>query len=73
MASPEKYTVGSSDITAAARSHAALVITPAVEGVGMMEWKAIARVRELGRRAVRDVLAADPELPDRLMNQPTVR
>lgn len=59
-------TVGSTDTVAAARQHADLVITPAVEGVGLMEWDAIAQVRELGRQAARDALAADPDLPGRL-------
>jgi len=58
--------VGSSDTAAAARLHADVVITPQVDGVGLMDWKAIAQVRELGRRAARDALAADPDLPSRL-------
>ncbi len=59
--------VGSADTTAAARMHADFVIAPQVEGVGMMDWKAIAQVRELGRRAAREALEADPALPSRLM------
>ena len=59
-------TVGSVDTVAAARLHADLVITPQVDGVGLMEWRAITRVRELGREAARKALAADPELPGRL-------
>ena len=31
-----------------------------------MDWGAIDRVRELGRRAAREALAADPELAARL-------
>ena len=54
--------VGSIDTVAAARLHADLVITPRVEGIGMMEWKALERVRELGREAARDALAANPDL-----------
>ncbi len=53
-------TVGSVDTVAAARLHADLVITPPVDGVGLMEWGAIDRVRELGRRAAREALAAEP-------------
>ena len=59
-------TVGSVDTVAAARLHAELVITPQVDGVGLLEWGAIKRVRELGREAARQALAADPELPRRL-------
>jgi predicted acylesterase/phospholipase RssA/CRP-like cAMP-binding protein len=59
-------TVGSVDTVAAARLHADLVITPPVDGIGLMEWGAIDRVRELGRRAAREALAADPELPARV-------
>ena len=59
-------TVGSVDTVAAARLHADLVITPPVDGVGLMEWGAIDRVRELGRRAAREALAADPELAARV-------
>jgi predicted acylesterase/phospholipase RssA/CRP-like cAMP-binding protein len=56
-------TVGSVDTVAAARLHAALVITPRVEGIGLMDWSAMPRARELGREAARQVLAAEPELP----------
>ncbi len=59
-------TVGSIDTVAAARLHAELVITPAVDGIGLMEWRAIDRARELGRRAAREALAADPGLPARV-------
>ena len=59
-------TVGSIDTVAAARLHADLLITPRIEGIGMLEWKALPRVVELGRRAARDALAADPDLPSRL-------
>jgi NTE family protein len=58
-------TVGSIDTVAAARLHADLVITPAVESVGLMEWRALPRVRELGRRAAREALS-DPDLGSRL-------
>jgi NTE family protein len=59
-------TVGSIDTVAAARLHADLVITPQVDGIGLMEWRAIGRARELGRQAARQALAADPDLPRRL-------
>ncbi len=59
-------TVGSIDTVAAARMHADLVISPDVEGIGLMEWGTLPRVRELGRAAAREALAADPDLPSRL-------
>jgi predicted acylesterase/phospholipase RssA/CRP-like cAMP-binding protein len=58
--------VGSVDTVTAARLHADLVITPQVDGVGLLEWGAIDRVREQGREAARQALAADPDLPRRL-------
>jgi NTE family protein len=58
-------TVGSVDTVAAARLHADLVITPQVDGIGLMEWRSIARAREIGRDATRKALAADPDLPRR--------
>jgi NTE family protein len=59
-------TVGSTDTVAAARLHSDLVITPQVEQIGLMDWKALPRVVELGRRAAREALEADPELLSRL-------
>ncbi len=59
-------TVGSNDTVAAARLHADLVITPRVDDVGMLEWKAMARVVERGRQATREALSADRELATRL-------
>jgi len=58
-------TVGSIDTVAAARMHADLVITPP-EGIALMDWKALPRVRELGRQAARDALASDPDVAERL-------
>lgn len=58
-------TVGSIDTAAAARKHAEVVITPAVEGVGLMDWKALARMQELGRAAARAALAG-PEMANLL-------
>jgi NTE family protein len=55
-------TVGSSDTAAAARTHADLVITPDVEGIALMDWKAIDRSREIGRQAARAALEAAPDL-----------
>ena len=59
-------TVGSTDTVAAARLHADVVITPEVDGIGLLDWKAFPRVVEIGRRAARQTLAADPELVSRL-------
>ncbi|HKA67792.1 MAG TPA: patatin-like phospholipase family protein [Actinomycetes bacterium] len=59
-------TVGSSDTAAAAGLHADLVITPPVEHIGLLDWKALPRVVELGRRAAREALEADPEVLSRL-------
>lgn len=58
--------VGSTDTVAAARLHADLVITPQVEGIGLMDWGALPRVAELGRSAAREALAAHPDLASRL-------
>jgi len=55
-------TVGSANSVATACSQANLVITPAIEGIGLLDWKAIDRMRELGRDAVRRALDADPGL-----------
>jgi NTE family protein len=59
-------TVGSIDTVAAAHLHADLVITPRIEGIGLLDWKALVRVVELGRRAARETLAANPDFPSRL-------
>ncbi len=60
-------TVGSIDTVAAARLHADVVLTPEVAGIGLLDWKALPRVRELGREAARRALEADPDLPARLV------
>ena len=52
-------TVGSIDTVAAARRHADVVISPEVDGVGLMDWKRLDAVREMGRRAAHEAL---PEL-----------
>jgi NTE family protein len=54
--------VGSSDTAAAARTHADLVITPDMGGIALMDWKAIDRSREIGRRAARVALEGAPDL-----------
>jgi NTE family protein len=59
--------IGSVDTLAAAREHADMVISPAVEGVGLLDWRSIARVRDLGRRAAEEALDAEPELARRLI------
>jgi len=59
-------TVGSTNSVAAAHLRADLVITPAIEGIGLLDWKAIDRMRELGRDAARKALDADPGLLARL-------
>jgi NTE family protein len=61
-------TVGSIDTVAAARVHSDLVITPHVEQIGLMDWKALPHVVELGRQAAREALQADPGLLSRLGN-----
>jgi NTE family protein len=53
-------TAGSRDSVAAARTHADLVIRPAVDRIGLMEFQRLADVRETGRRAARAALS---ELP----------
>ncbi|HZU60054.1 MAG TPA: patatin-like phospholipase family protein [Solirubrobacteraceae bacterium] len=58
-------TVGSIDTVMAARLHADLVITPRVDGIGLMDWKAMPRVYELGRQAAREALS-DPTLGEKL-------
>jgi NTE family protein len=50
------FLLGSTDTDDAARAHAALTITPPVEGIGLMDWKQLGRMRDLGRRAAADAL-----------------
>ncbi len=59
-------TVSSIDTVAAARLHSELVITPRVERIGLMDWKALPRAVEVGRQAAREALEANPELLGRL-------
>ena len=58
-------TVGSADTAQAARRHADLVIQPAVEGVGMLDWRQLERVRQAGRAAARSALEANADWLDR--------
>ncbi len=53
--------VGSRDTVASARRHADVVITPAVEHAGMLDWKQLPTMREAGRTAVRRLLEANPD------------
>jgi len=57
-------TVGSTDTVTAARLHAHLLITPPVEGIALMDWKALPRMIEIGRRAAREALNTHPDLLD---------
>jgi predicted acylesterase/phospholipase RssA len=59
-------TVGSADTVATARMHADLVITPRVDQIALMDWKALPKVVELGRQAAREALEAHPQLIQRL-------
>ena len=51
--------LGSADIDRLARAHADLVIAPADDGVGMLEFHQLDRVRLAGRRAAVSALEAD--------------
>jgi predicted acylesterase/phospholipase RssA len=55
--------VGGTDTVAAAREHADIVITPEVGGVGLIDWKRLDAVRELGRRAASEALESMREVP----------
>jgi predicted acylesterase/phospholipase RssA len=55
--------VGGTDTVAAAREHADLVIAPKVGGVGLLDWKRLDDVREIGRRAAREALERMEEVP----------
>jgi NTE family protein len=48
--------LGSTDTVAAAMQHADIVISPRVDGVGLLDWKQLPRSREAGRRAARAAL-----------------
>ena len=55
--------VGATDTVAAAREHADLVITPDVDGVGLLDWKRLDSVREIGRRAAQEALETMEQVP----------
>jgi predicted acylesterase/phospholipase RssA len=48
--------LGSSDTVAAGMRHADLVISPQVEGIGILDWKQLPRALEVGRQAAREAL-----------------
>ncbi len=52
--------LGSVDTVAAAERHADLVIRPANDDIGMLEWHQLDRAQENGRRAARAALAEAP-------------
>jgi predicted acylesterase/phospholipase RssA len=52
--------VGSNDTVTAARRHADVVITPAVGGVGLLDWHQLPEMLDAGRKAVRHLLEQDP-------------
>jgi predicted acylesterase/phospholipase RssA/CRP-like cAMP-binding protein len=53
--------LGSIDTAEAARKHADVVIAPAVQGIGLVEFDRIEEIREQGSAAARDALAKLPE------------
>jgi NTE family protein len=53
-------TLGSIDTTVAARRHADLVIRPADQGAGILEFHQLDRLRTEGRRAARAALRDAP-------------
>ncbi len=59
-------TVGSIDSAVAARTHADLAISPRVDEIGLLDWKLFPRMRELGRRATRETLEANPAIAEAL-------
>lgn len=59
-------TVGGVDSALAARAHSDLAISPAVGEIGIMAWEMFPRMRELGRRATREALEANPAMAERL-------
>jgi NTE family protein len=59
--------VGSIDSAVAAERDADLAITPDVDAIGLLDWKMFPRMRELGRRAAREALDANPAIAERLI------
>ncbi len=55
--------LGSNDTVVAGLRHADLVISPRVDGIGILDWKQLPRALESGRRAAREALeAAQPTI-----------
>lgn len=54
--------LGSTDTVANAMQHADIVISPRVDGVGLLDWKQLPRSREIGRQAAR--VALEPALAE---------
>ena len=52
--------LGARDTVEAARTHAAVVVTPDYEGVGMLEFHMLDHMREQGRRAAAAALESAP-------------
>lgn len=52
---------GSKDTVIAARQHADIVIRPDVNRAGLLDWKALPRMRDAGRAAVHQLMEADPD------------
>jgi NTE family protein len=52
--------MGSANTTQAARRHADVVITPRIDGIGLLEFHQLDRAREAGRAAARAVLEDPP-------------
>jgi NTE family protein len=48
--------LGSNDTVAAGIRHADLVISPHVEGIGILDWKQLPRALEVGRQAAREAI-----------------
>ena len=48
--------LGSTDTVATAMRYADIVISPRVDGVGLLDFKQLPRIRELGRQAARAAL-----------------
>ena len=54
--------LGSIDTAEAARQYADIVISPDTAGTGMLEWQALPRVRDAGRRAAAEALEKVPPM-----------
>ena len=52
--------LGSTDTERLGREHASLVVAPDSDGVGLLEWHQLDRLREAGRRAAAEALATAP-------------